>query len=247
MDGVRGQERGRGEFRKVQNWIGRHGSTLATARFVPPDPVAMNEALSNWEKYIHYDERDRLVQLALVHAQFEIIHPFSDGNGRVGRLIIPLVLYGHGLLASPMFYLSAYLDRHRQTYYDRLLAITDAGQWNDWIEFFLTAVEEQARENCDKARAILMLYERMKGMLPAIVATQFSVQTLDAIFDRPVFTATDFVARTKIARRTADRIVGALTGAGVLTAVREKRGRMPAVLAFTGLLEITEGRPVVGH
>jgi Fic family protein len=247
MEGVRGQARGRGAFRTVQNWIGRHGGSVESARFVPPEPVAMNEALSNWEKYVHYDERDRLVQMAVVHAQFEIIHPFTDGNGRVGRLIIPLVLYGYGLLASPMFYLSAYLERHRQTYYDRLLAVTASGQWNEWIEFFLTAVAEQARENCDKARAILRLYDRMKSELPATLATQFSVQAIDALFDRPVFTATDFVRRTKIAPRTATRILGALSGAGVLVPVREKRGRAAAVLAFADLLAITEGKPVVGH
>jgi Fic family protein len=245
MDGVRGQEKGRGQFRKVQNWIGRPGSSIETAKFVPPDPVTMNEAPSNWEKYVHYDEQDRLVQLALLHGQFEIIHPFSDGNGRVGRMIIPLVLYGYGLLSSPMFYMSAYLERHRDTYYDRLHQITEAGQWNEWVLFFLTAIAVQAKENGAKASAVLHLYERMKAMMPGIVATHYSVQVLDALFDRPVFRTTDFVTQTGISKRTAMRVLAALEEGGVLSPIHPARGRTAAVLAFGELLSITEGRPVV--
>lgn len=182
MENVRGQEKRRGHFREVQNWIGQHGSTLETAKFVPPDSVVMMESLSNWEKYVHHDEQDRLVQMAVLHAQFEIIHPFGDGNGRVGRMIIPLILYGYKLLSSPMFYLSSYLERHRETYYERLFKITDAGQWDPWVQFFLTAVAEQAKENSTKAKAILGLYDQMKVRVPEIVPTQFTIQTIDAIF-----------------------------------------------------------------
>lgn len=243
MDGVRGQEKGRGQFRKVQNWIGRPGSSIETAKFVPPDPVTMNEALSNWEKYVHYDEQDRLVQLALLHGQFEIIHPFSDGNGRVGRMIIPLVLYGYGLLSSPMFYMSAYLERHRETYYDRLHQITEAGQWNEWVLFFLTAVAEQAKENGEKATAILGLYERMKARMPDIVATQFHIQTIDTIFGHPIILTTDFPEKSRIPKQTAMRILRALQEHGVLVPVREGRGRRAAILMFEELMRITEGKP----
>ena len=242
MDGVRGQERGRGRFRRVQNWIGRPDSTMETAKFVPPDPVAMNEALSNWERYIHEDEQDRLVQLAIIHGQFEIIHPFGDGNGRVGRMIIPMILYGYELLGSPMFYLSDYLERHRETYYQGLYQITEAGAWEDWVVFFLTAVVEQAQENCKKAKAILDLYERMKIALPQIAPSQYTIQTLDVFFARPVFKTIDFVASTGMARRSATRILTALCENGVLKVVREARGRKPAVLAFAELIAITEGR-----
>ena len=247
MEDVRGQDRGRGRFRSVQNWIGRPGSTLETAKFVPPDPVTMNEALSHWERYIHHDEQDRLVQMAVIHAQFEIIHPFSDGNGRVGRMIIPLVLYSYQLLSSPMFYLSEYLEENRETYYDRLHRVTDAGAWDGWVQFFLTAIVEQARRNAAKAKAILGLYERIKTQLPGIVATQFSVQTIDTLFNRPIFRTTDFVERTGIAKRTAMRILSALQERRVLSAVQEARGRKAAVLAFSELIAIAEGRNVEGH
>ncbi len=245
MEGVRGQERGRGQFRKVQNWIGRPNSTMDTAKFVPPDPVTMNESLSNWEKYIHHDEPDRLVQLALVHAQFEIIHPFADGNGRVGRMIIPLVLYGYEMLSSPMFYLSEYLESHRDLYYDRLNRITESGDWNSWVQFFLSAINEQAKANNAKAKAILNLYDRMKVQIPGIIRTEYTVQTIDAIFDRPIFKTSDFIDRSRISKRTAMRILGALVENRILSTLREGRGNQAAVLAFAELISITEGRTVV--
>jgi len=242
MDGVRGQERGRGRFRSVQNWIGRAGSTIESARFVPPEPVAMLESLSNWEKYIHGDEQDRLVQLALIHGQFEIIHPFTDGNGRVGRMLIPLVLYQYKLISRPAFYLSAYLERHRETYYERLLGITARGEWDEWVLFFLTAVAEQAKEDTTKAKTILELYDRMKVKLPEIVPTQFTVQALDAIFDRPVFKTTEFIERSGIPKQSAMRILGALLDHGVLTTVRSGSGRRAAILMFRQLIDLAEGK-----
>jgi Fic family protein len=242
MDNVRGQERGRGRFRGVQNWIGRTGSTIETARFVPPEPVAMTESLSNWEKYIHFDEQDRLVQLAVIHGQFEIVHPFTDGNGRVGRMIIPLVLYEHKLLSSPMFYLSAYLEQHREIYYERLLGITARGEWDEWVLFFLTAVTEQAKQNTAKAKAILGLYDRMKLEMPEIVPTQFTVQALDAIFDRPVFKTTEFIERSKIPKPSAMRILRALQEHGFLTPIRRGSGRRAAILMFRKLIDLAEGK-----
>jgi Fic family protein len=240
LEGVRGQELGRGELRKVQNWIGSPGSTIETAKFVPPDPVTLPQQMTNWENYIHYQERDRLVQLAVIHAQFEILHPFNDGNGRVGRMILPLVLYGYGLLSSPMFYLSGYLERHRDTYYERLYQISESGQWDHWVLFFLTAITEQAKENSQKARAILQLYERMKTRVPEAIATQFTIQTIDALFDRPIFVTTGFVERSGIPRASAMRILRALQEEGVLVVVRESSGRRPAILMFRELIGLAE-------
>ena len=242
MTDVRGQERGRGKFRVTQNWIGRADSTIQTAKFVPPDPVTMNRALANWEQYIHHDEQDRLVQLALIHGQFEIIHPFGDGNGRVGRLIIPLVLYGYEALSSPMFYLSEYFESNREIYYDRLFRITDVGDWDGWVQFFLTAIIEQAKQNSQKAKSILALYDRMKAQLPEIVATQFSVQTIDTLFDRPIFKSSDFIAQSKIPKATAMRILRALQDHHVLRVFRAGGGRRPAILVFHELITITEGK-----
>ena len=171
MEGVRGQEKGRGRFRKVQNWIGRSGSTLETAKFVPPEPVAMMESLRNWEKHVHFDEQDRLVQLAVIHGQFEIIHPFTDGNGRVGRMMIPLVLYEQKLLSSPMFYLSAYLEQHRETYYERLLGITARGEWDEWVLFFNGGGRAGQGKHGQRPKRSLVRTDRMKIQMPEIVPT----------------------------------------------------------------------------
>jgi len=161
LEGARGHDRARGEFRRIQNWIGAPGSTIETATFVPPDVPHMKDALDLWEKYIHSDEKDPLVQLALVHAQFEIIHPFLDGNGRIGRMLVPLFLNEKEVLSKPVFYLSSYVDANRQIYYELLNGITSKGYWQSWVEFFLNAVIEQSRENIEKGKAIQNLYEEM--------------------------------------------------------------------------------------
>ena len=239
MEGVRGQERGRGQFRKVQNWIGRPDSTLQTARFVPPDPIVMQEALSNWERYLHFEEQDRLVQLAVIHAQFEIIHPFTDGNGRLGRMLLPLVLFHHGLLSSPMFYLSGYLERHQDAYFERLHRITAAGEWTEWVQFFLVAVTEQATENTTKAKEILALYNRMKQHLPEIISTQYTLPVIDALFDQPIFESTEFSSRIGVPKRSVLRILRALQDHEILTVERQPRGSIPGLLRFKELIEIT--------
>lgn len=136
MSGVRGENKAAGEFRKAQNWIGKPGCSIDTANYFAPSPMVLNEYLYNWENYIHYDEKDRLVQLAIIHAQFEIIHPFLDGNGRIGRALTPLFLYEKKLLRLPVFYMSGYLEKNRKEYYKRLQNISENNDWNGWIVFF---------------------------------------------------------------------------------------------------------------
>lgn len=240
LDSVRGQNRGRGEFRTIQNWIGRPGCSIEEATFVPPDPVALINYLSDLEKYIHFEEKDRIIQLAIVHAQFEIIHPFLDGNGRVGRILIPLFLYEKGLLSNPMFYLSAYFEKNRDTYYDKLHSVSAYKDWEGWIAFFMTAVIEQARINSDKARAILGLYNEMKSEITKATRSQFSIQTLDTIFDRPIFRTTDFIQNSGIPKPTALRILNTLQKEKILITLREGSGRRAALLMFGRLLELVE-------
>src|SRR6266436_8268994 len=147
LHGVSGQNKARGRFRTTQNWIGAPGSPIEKAQFVPPEPLLITGYLDNWEKYYHAERPDVLVQLAVVHAQFEIIHPFLDGNGRLGRILIPLFLFEKKILFRPMFYLSEYLEHHRDEYVARLRALgNDPSTWNEWIEFFLQALDEQARK-----------------------------------------------------------------------------------------------------
>jgi len=240
LEGVRGQDKGRGRFRKTQNWIGKPGSPIEKATFVPPEPQELMKYLDIWEKYVHHDEEDRLVQLAIIHAQFEMIHPFSDGNGRVGRILVPLFLFEKRLLSSPMFYISAYLETNRQAYYAGLQSISRDGDWDGWIRFFLTTIIEQAAANSAKAKAVLALYESMKSDIHEMTRSQFTVHTLDTIFDRPIFTTSDFVKRSKIPRASAMRILGQLQKGGILETARQGKGRRPAILAFRELLDIVE-------
>lgn len=241
MDSVRGQDKAPGQFRQDQNWIGRLGTPMARATFVPPGPLRMLDALQNWEQYLVTPDVDPLIQVAVVHAQFELIHPFKDGNGRIGRVLIPLFLYQRRALASPMFYLSEYLEAHREVYYDRLSAISRVGDWHGWLSFFLEAVAVQAETNCVRVRNILALYDRMKATVTAATRSQYAMAVLDAIFDRPIFQSTDFAVRLGINKVTAASLLRQLRDAGVLVAIRESSGRRPAVLAFLELVSAAEG------
>lgn len=248
MESVRGRDKGRGQFRMVQNWIGkRKNAPIEDATFIPPEPWRLKDSLSNLEKYIHYSEKDPLVQLAIVHAQFELIHPFVDGNGRVGRILIPLFLYEKGLLPSPMFYLSEYLEAHRDIYYEQLQTISVTGDWGEWITFFLTAITEQAKANSKKATDIQKLYERMKTEIAELTHSQFAIRTLDAIFERPVFLTVEFAKRTGIHRQSAMRILRALQKAKILIVLRARRGSRPALLMFRALLMLAEGLSIEQH
>ncbi len=187
LDSVRGQHKEPGQFRKDQNWIGPQGCAMEEATFVPPSPLQLLDHLEAWQAYLSGDEVDRLIQVAVIHAQFELIHPFKDGNGRIGRLLVPLFLFNKGALAQPMFYLSAYLEQHRDEYYARLRGISQAGEWNEWIAFFLRAIQVQAADNTDRVQRMLALYEAMKERIREITHSQYSIQLLDALFDRPIF------------------------------------------------------------
>lgn len=244
LDSVRGRNKGRGRFRTTQNWIGPTGAPIEAAEFVPPDPLRLGEYMDNWEKYYHADRPDALVQLAVVHAQFEIIHPFNDGNGRLGRILVPLFLYEKKLLTRPIFYLSSYLERNRDEYIARLRALgVDEGAWERWISFFLRALEQQAKDNGAKARAIMDLYDRMKQRVLELTRSKFSVPLLDQIFERPLFQTNHL--KLSGSRQLAAGLIRKLKDAGILSVVREGSGRRGQVLAFRELLNLCEGREIV--
>jgi len=240
LAGVRGRNKDPGEIRRIQNYIAPPGTPLERATFVPPTPPMIMDALSNWEEYLHGDEKDALVQLAILKAQFELIHPFLDGNGRIGRMLVPLILYQKGILSSPMFYISAYLERNRDIYYERLRAISGEGDWNGWISFFLKALVEQAEENSRKAKAILALYNSMKQRVPEITHSQHSIQAIDAIFSRPIFNSAYFIKKSEINKMTAQRILREMKESGILVVSRERRGSRSALYEFSELIDITE-------
>ena len=245
MNSVRGQDKEPGEFRKTRNWIGPHGCTIETASFIPPNPLQLMDHLQAWERYLESDDTDPLLQTAIVHAQFEILHPFKDGNGRIGRLLIPLFLYSKGRLSTPMFYLSAYLEAHRAEYYARLAAVTRENDWTGWSAFFLRAIAEQAKTNIARVQAILTLYETMKTRVREITRSQHSAQIVDALFDRPIFRIGDFATRAGIPKPTAHPLLRQLQDAGLLKQLRAGSGRRPAILAFPELLNTAEGSKVL--
>jgi len=238
LDSVRGRDKARGEFRKIQNWIGSPGSPIEKASYVPPVAEVVPEAMSNFEHYIHYEEKDELVQLAILHAQFEIIHPFLDGNGRVGRMLIPLFLVEKHLLKYPVFYISSYLDENRDIYYDKLNNISKRDDWNGWISFFLEAVIAQAERNTAIVQSILSLYEEMKEIIVKYTKSKFAIKALDMFFERPIFTTTQFIARSEIPKGSAMRMLAKLKEEGILFEIREAKGRRPAILVFDKLMDI---------
>ena len=226
-------------FRTGQVHIGKPGSNIEQALYIPPAPQDISWAFSNLENYINSTDRDPLVQLAIIHAQFEIIHPFWDGNGRIGRIILPLFLYSKGILSSPMFYISGYLEKHRERYYECLKWISEDGNWEDWIIFFLTATIEQSRENIDKVNKILALYEQNKEIIANITHSQFALQTVDAIFSNPIFSSTQFMNATKTQRKTTFTLLGQLEEAGMIKKIQTGRWRNPNIYIFQELVQIT--------
>ncbi|MBS0411495.1 MAG: Fic family protein [Proteobacteria bacterium] len=242
MQGVRGRNKSPGEYRKIPNWIGPEGCTIEQARFVPVGADRLPDAMSEWEKYVHAETPDKLVQLAVTHAEFEAIHPFLDGNGRLGRLIVPLYLYSQGLLSRPNFYLSEFLESHREEYYERLLAVSRDGDWTGWCEFFLGAIIAQAQANQAKASAILALFQARKDWIVDVTRSQYAVRALDWMFVRPIFKTSDFAASVEIPAPTASRILRVVRDEGMLQEIRPGAGRRAAVLAFGELLDIADGR-----
>lgn len=247
MTGVRGEDRNPGQFRGDQNWIGKKGTPIEQARFIPPSPVIMHEHLEKLQAFMSSDYKHPLVQLALVHAQFEIIHPFKDGNGRLGRMMIPLFLYQKRVLQRPMFYLSEYLEEADQIYRDRLLAITEENDWQGWIEFFLNAISIQAKRNNEKAKAIHALYERMKPLFADTTKSQFSQASLDAFFKMPIINSTDFMEVSGITKKpTANYILKKLETAGHIRTLKTGRAKTPAVYVLGELINVAEGKKVIG-
>jgi Fic family protein len=239
LSSVRGENKDRGNFRKIQVHIGK-SNKIEEATYIPPAPQNVPEFMSNLEKYFHYDEKDALTQLAIIHAQFEIIHPFMDGNGRVGRILMPIFLYDKGILSSPMFYLSAYFESHRTEYYKRLLNISKENNWESWIDYFLNAVTEQSKINIEKAKAIHKLYDDKKNKIVELTHSQFAIKALDFLFCYPVFTSSQFIKDSKIPARSAARILNELKSGGVLKVLERGAGKKPGIFAFSKLLVIVD-------
>ncbi|GLQ91365.1 Fic family protein [Dyella acidisoli] len=241
MKGVRGGHLQPGELRRSQNWIGPAGCTLATARFVPPPYEEVPRALGEWESFLHEDTTlPPLVKIALAHVQFETIHPFLDGNGRVGRLLITFLLTECGVLHKPVLYLSHFFHQHRQAYYEHLQDVRDRGQWERWLAFFLRGVIEVAAEAADTARRIQLLREQHRFAITEKLgrAAGNGHRVLESLFDRPIVTVADVKALTGTTFAAANNLVTRLAELGILSEMtgyaRNRRFRFePYVRLFT--------------
>ncbi len=207
LDAVRGNQRQPGDFRRSQNWIGEANAPLSQATFVPPPVHEMHEALDNLEKFLYDDTYPPLVHAGLVHAQFETIHPFLDGNGRIGRLLITFTLVQSNVLHQPLLYLSHFLKRHRSEYYDRLMAVREAGDWEGWLGFFLRGVAETAEEATGTALAIIRLREQHRRLIQDCGVSVIGLRLLDLLFQWPILNVSLVKEQLKISFATANKLV----------------------------------------
>lgn len=221
MKDVRGESLTPGEFRRAQNFIGPPGCKLENATYVPPPVPHMKEALDRFEKYLHEGRRTLppLVWLSLIHYQFEAIHPFWDGNGRVGRLLITLLLCSEGLLPQPLLYLSAYFERNRKEYYRLLLDISQTGNWMDWVRFFVNGISEESRDAVARSNQLLALRQDYREKLQAQKSPGRTLELMENLFKEPVITVAVARDRLNVTTRAAQQNVDRLLQAGILKEV----------------------------
>jgi len=224
MSGVRGDEADPGEFRRIQNWIG--GRTAATARYVPPPPNELPGCLDAWEKYLHSRDLPPLIQAALIHYQFEAIHPFIDGNGRVGRLLITLFLIERQVLPSPLLYLSAFFEAKRDDYYGLLTGVSEGAEWHPWILYFLEGVINQSKDALARVERVNRLREEWNRSLTTRLSSNI-MQLLDRLMANPFITVKGAEKDLKVAFTTAQRAIDVLVERKILVQTDDaKRGRL---------------------
>lgn len=235
----RGADKQPGQFKSDQNYV------VDRARkeilFVPVAHDKLQPGIAALENFINDDRIEPLLQTAISHVEFESLHPFKDGNGRVGRMLITLSLWARGLISAPHFYVSSTLEERRDEYIDRLRLVSAEDRWTDWCVFFLNVIETQAKTNLDTAEEIHTLYEEMKGRFRRELASQWSMHALDFIFGKPVFQNSAFTTGAGIPRQTAARFTKILAERKLLTTVEPAAGRRPAIYAFEPLLQIVRG------
>lgn len=239
MENVRGGEKEPGEFRRSQNWIGPHGSTLKTAVYVPPNLEDMQIAMSDLEKYINSeDDLDPLMKIALIHYQFETVHPFLDGNGRIGRLLIPLFLKERKLLNHPTLYISYYLKRNRVEYYDRMMEVRLKGRFEQWIEFFLKALAESAQDAIDTIDLLVALHEKdYAKVLGANNSLKTTVRVFEYIKKNPIIDIKKTSNELDLSFNTISKAVNNLMDIGILRQTQNaSRNRCFAYEEYLGIL-----------
>ena len=237
MSGVRGEHATPGEFRQSQNWIGAPGCTLKDASFIPPPPDALNKCLGDWERFINESDLPLLIMAALMHYQFETIHPFLDGNGRIGRLLITLLLCERNALPGPFLYLSAFFEASRQDYYNHLNAVSAKGDWENWLNYFLNGVIRQSEDALSRAERINLLLERWKVEVSG-ATPKAAYQVVESLAANPFVTSRGIEEDLGVSFNTANKSIKVLQEKGIITQVGDlKRNRVYRAEALLKILE----------
>ncbi len=239
LNGVRGGKASPGEFRHSQNWIGAPNCTLNEAAYVPPPVQEMQAALGLLEKYLHEGKEDPpLARLAFIHYQFEAIHPFIDGNGRIGRLLVALLLVHWNLLPLPLLYLSAYFERQRQGYYDLLMGVSQRCAWREWLLFFVRGVDEQSRDAIDRAKKLQDAHSAFRSVLQQNYRSSQTLQVADLLFEEPVISAQRIVERLGCSHQSAMQSLRRLEKLEIVKEMTERqRNRLYYAPVIFGILE----------
>jgi Fic family protein len=232
----RGAGKAPGAYKREQNYIGERGSRKVS--FVPIAPEHLAGGMEALFRLISNESMPVLLRTALAHAEFESLHPFEDGNGRVGRMLITLMLWQGRAIEAPHFYISRYFEDHKDEYLGRLRRVSSNGEWEEWCTFFLEAVEQQAAANLEAAKSIVEFYEKMKPRFAELLSSKYAIAALDYLFKNPVFSNSRFTRTANIPSQTAARFTRVLLQEGLLQVVREAAGRRSAMYRFEPLMKL---------
>ncbi len=232
----RGAQKSPGKYKTEQNYLA--DGSKKHILFVPIRPEGLQDGMEALFKYLNESHDTTLVKAAISHVEFEALHPFKDGNGRIGRMLITLLLWSAGLISQPHFYISGYFEEHKDEYIDTMRKVSETDDWTSWCVFFLHAIKSQAEENLRVAEGIRALYESMKGIFGEVLGSRWSVNALDFVFTNPVFRSNKFTSNSGIPSSTAQRFVRVLADKGLLTTLDEASGRRPALFAFEPLMQL---------
>ncbi len=232
----RGASKSPGKFKNEQNYIA--DKTKKNILFIPISPEKLDEGIERLFKYIKESDHQALVKIALSHIEFEALHPFKDGNGRIGRMLVTLLLWTSNVISAPHFYISSYLEEQKDVYLDTMRKVSEVGDWTNWIVFFLNAIEKQAVRNLNITENIHGLYEEMKSKFQTALASKWSVNALDFMFTNPIFRNNKFTSSSGIPAATAARFTRVLADQEFLVKIEEPSGRKPALYRFEPLMKL---------
>ncbi len=232
----RGANKTPGQYKTEQNYLGNRGER--DIQFIPISPEHLQEGMDNLLAYIEKGDEDVLIKTAIVHLEFEALHPFKDGNGRIGRMLIPLILWKLGVISSPHFYISGYFEEYKSEYIATMRAVSQCNDWNSWIRFFLIAVERQAIHNLEVAEKIKALYDEMKEVFTNVLASKYSINVLDFVFTNPVFRNNKFTSASGVPHNSAAKFSKRLVDSGLLVVLEEGAGSRAAMYSFEPLISL---------